>query len=242
MSFLNITDPKKRDAIVADYLATVKRIKNRNLQERAKDFAHHETIEQSLQPVVQSTAASTEAITKELIPIKEGITALNIKLAQQQKIEGEVADKEKVQGRETNTFEQIVEGAPQDKLDDYFGIVRTKDGKYRMGNETVQIDNGDIIVKETTRYKGTTGLWSLIMFKKPEEWYTDDDLHTYQRLIEQTNAMLAPNNVRTNSKIKSTYKWRSIFSKFDHDGSGIQFLPADISGLQTKLRYEQVTA
>ena len=50
--------------------------------------------------------------------------------------------------------------------------------------------------------------------------------------------MVAPNNVRTNSKIKSTYKWRSIFSKFDqHDGSGIQFLPTDISGLQSKLSY-----
>ena len=80
MSFLNISDPNKRATIVEEYLATIKRIKNRNLQERAQDFAHHETLEESLKPVVRSTAASTEAITKELIPIKEGITALNTKL------------------------------------------------------------------------------------------------------------------------------------------------------------------
>ena len=53
MSFLNITDPKKRDAIVKEYLATIRRIKKRNLQERAWDFANHEMLEESLQPVVQ---------------------------------------------------------------------------------------------------------------------------------------------------------------------------------------------
>ena len=80
MSFLNISDPRKRHAIVKEYLATIKRIKNRNLAERAHDFTYHESLKESLEPVVRSTAASTEAITKELVPIKEGITALNTKL------------------------------------------------------------------------------------------------------------------------------------------------------------------
>ena len=251
MSFLNITDPKKRDAIVADYLATIKRIKNRNLQERVQDFIHHETIEQSLKPVVQSTAASTAAITKELVPIKEGITALNTKLTQQQqqqqpqqqqqshKVGVEVAEEEDEEEK-SNTFEQLVKRTPHEKLDEYFGIVRTKvDGQYRMGNEMIQVDNDDIVVGGLLHYKGTPGLWRLIMLKKPER-YTTDDLHTYQRLVEQTHAMEAPNNVRTNSKIKSTYKWRAIFSKFEgqqHGGSGIQFLPTDINALQTKLSY-----
>ena len=247
MSFLNITDPKKRDAIVADYLATVKRIKKHNLQERAKDFIHHEAIEQSLQPVVQSTTASTAAITKELVPIKEGITALNTKLAQQQQrykkddLMEEEEEKEEEENEEgTNTYEQLVRKIPHEKQDEYFGIVRTKvEGQYRMGNELIQVDNDDIIVMDGyTRYKGTTGLWALIMLKKPEEnIYTPDDFLAYQRLIEQTHAMVAPNNVRTNSKIKSTYKWRSIFSKFESKGSGIQFLPTDINSLQVKLSY-----
>ena len=80
MSFLDISDPRKRDAIVKKYLATIKRIKNRNLAERAHDFTCHESLKESLEPVVHTTAASTEAITKELVPIKEGITALNTKL------------------------------------------------------------------------------------------------------------------------------------------------------------------
>ena len=77
MSFLKITDPKKRDAIVREYLDTIKRIKLRNLQEKARDFANHEMFEETLEPVVRSNTTSTEAITNQLVPIKEGIKALN---------------------------------------------------------------------------------------------------------------------------------------------------------------------
>ena len=82
MSFLNITNPKERNEIVAEYLATVQRIKQRNLRERARDFLHHEAVEQSLEPVTRTAEASTSAITKELIPIKQGIDRMNANLMQ----------------------------------------------------------------------------------------------------------------------------------------------------------------
>ena len=44
MSFLNIKDPKKRDAVVADYLATVKRIQQRDLNEKVQDLARDENL------------------------------------------------------------------------------------------------------------------------------------------------------------------------------------------------------
>ena len=69
MSFLNIEDPKKRDAIVNDYLATVKRLQQKNLNEKAEDLVRQEDIERALEPVVRSTGKSTETITNELIPI-----------------------------------------------------------------------------------------------------------------------------------------------------------------------------
>ena len=64
MSVLNITDPKKRDTIVKEHLGTIRRIKHRNLQERAHDFVNHGMLEESLAPAIRSTAKSTEAITK----------------------------------------------------------------------------------------------------------------------------------------------------------------------------------
>ena len=240
MSFLNITDSRKRDAIVKEYLATIKRIKHRNLQERAQDFAHHETLEESLEPVVRSTAASTEAITKELVPIKEGITALNTKL-QNPKYVSEAEPKSEPESEsdeeKSNIFEEIVQETSEEKLDDYFGIVMSEDEQYVMGDKIVQISGNDIVV-DGVHYKGTPGLWSLIMFKKPDEnIYDGKDMDAYEKLVYQTNVMTTPNNVRPKSKIKQTYKWRKIFSKFQQEGHGIQFLPTDINSLQTKLGY-----
>ena len=76
MSFLNIKDPVERDKTIKEYLDTVKRIKNRNLRKKARDFANYEKIEESLEPVVRSNATSTEAITKELVPIREQLEQL----------------------------------------------------------------------------------------------------------------------------------------------------------------------
>ena len=82
MSFINIKDPEKRDAIVAEYLATVKRLQNRDITERTHDLTRTEEINRVLEPVVRSTVKSTEAITKELIPIREEIKVLNDRIAQ----------------------------------------------------------------------------------------------------------------------------------------------------------------
>ena len=50
MSFIDIKDPKKRDAIVADYLATIKRIQQRNLNENSKDLTKQDDLRQSYNP------------------------------------------------------------------------------------------------------------------------------------------------------------------------------------------------
>ena len=59
MSFIDITDPKRRDAIVADYLATVKRIQRRNLNDRAEELARKDENESLFNPIVKSTEKST---------------------------------------------------------------------------------------------------------------------------------------------------------------------------------------
>ena len=50
------------------------------MKEHARDFQTHESIEQSFEPVTRTTKASTNAITKELIPIKEEIEKKECKL------------------------------------------------------------------------------------------------------------------------------------------------------------------
>ena len=50
MSFLNITDPRKRDSIVDDYLATVKRLQHRDINERAQDLGRQDDLNRMIEP------------------------------------------------------------------------------------------------------------------------------------------------------------------------------------------------
>jgi len=245
MSFLNITNAKERDEIVAKYLATVKRLKERNMEERARDFQTHESIEKSLEPVTRTTKASTNAITKELLPIKEGIEKMNANLMQNIQhvpmVKQEEEKEEEFEPVQINAFQKISNQASAIDIDPYFSIIENEKGDYQMGNTLVEITTDDNIIVNGEEFHGTTGLWSLIMFKKPkEDTYSKKDLEQYQRLVDLTNVMSFPNNLRKNSHVKGTYKWKKIFLKFEdvlHEGNGIKFLPADIKGLQTKLAY-----
>ena len=60
MYFIDIKDPEMSDAIVADYLATVKKIQQSNLNERAQDLARQNDLQTIFNPVVESTGKSTE--------------------------------------------------------------------------------------------------------------------------------------------------------------------------------------
>ena len=207
MSFLNIKDGKKRDEIVAEYLATVKRLQKRDIDERSKDLAQSEAIEQSLEPVVRSTDKSTEAITKQLIPIKEEIIALNNKLKNVDDVQNkqmEVADAAD-DDDEPNTLERIYQQVPREKLDKYFGIVQATHHRYIMGNKIIQVVGSDIVV-DNVRYEGSQGFWSLVMMRHPKD-YSERDLRKYRDLITHTNAMIYPNNLQPTSNVKLTTKW-----------------------------------
>lgn len=236
MSFLNITDSKKRDAIVKEYLATISRIKHRNLQERAHDFANHEMLEESFEPVIRSSAKSAEAITNELIPIREGITALNAKLQSPTAVVKTESEPEiKSEEEEPKMYEKLMQGEAETNVDDYFGISVNKENEYMMGDKVIELSGNDIIVDGVT-YTGTPGLWALILLKKPTN-YSEEDMEEYRKLVKQTNVITNPHNQRPNSKPKLTYKWKHIFKKMEKEGHGIEFLPSDITSLQQKLSY-----
>ena len=217
MSFIDITDPRRRDAIVADYLATVKRIQSRNLDDRAEELARKDENESLFNPIVKSTEKSTAALAKEIIPMRTELRNINEKLSV------------KKEGDKTN---EITNDPAQ--IDHYFGIEKEENGNYVMGNKVIQIDDSSNIYVDGARFEGTPGLWSLIRLKKPEkEMYTFDDLASYKDLTRQTGVMNHPRNVTKNSRPKTTYKWKKILSSFG--GSGLHFLPGDIKGLKTKL-------
>ena len=63
--------------MVADYIATVKRIKQRNLNDRLGELAHQSELSEKLNPFIESNEKFSAAITNELKQLKEGIEDLN---------------------------------------------------------------------------------------------------------------------------------------------------------------------
>ena len=75
-SFMDIKDPWERDARIKDYLATVKRVQERNEEEKTADIYHQRDLEQHFAPVVQSQDKMSKEITEGLKPIKEEVSTL----------------------------------------------------------------------------------------------------------------------------------------------------------------------
>ena len=210
------------------------------MKKRARDFANHEMLEESLEPVVRSTAKSIEAITKELIPIKEGITTLNAKLQSPTTAETETKSEKQEEKEELKMYEKVMQQDPESNIDADFGIsLNDEKNGYLMGDKVIELSGNDIVVDGVT-YMGTLGLWFLILRKKPNDLnYTEEDMKEYKKLVKQTNLMTNPQNLRLKSKLKSTCKWRNIFKEMEKkkEGHGIEFLPSDIISLQQQSSY-----
>ena len=166
---------------------------------------------------MESTEKSAEVITKELTPIREDIKTLNDRLTPR-KLEG---------------VSYYLDTIDKSKLGKYFGIQQTDEGQYMMGDKEVVVDEISNIHVDGVEYKGTPGLWKLVMLSSPKD-YTNEDLVNYKHLVKQTNVMSHPCGVKRGiSRNTTTYKWRYILQ--EHHGEGIQFLPGDIKGMTTKL-------
>ena len=73
MSFLKISDPTKRDAIVKEYLDLKKNIRDKLLSERAGEMETQSELSKFFKPITETQKATAKEITEELKPIKEEI-------------------------------------------------------------------------------------------------------------------------------------------------------------------------
>ena len=96
-------------------------------------------------------------------------------------------------------------------LDPYCGIQRVHDD-YMMGTKKVTFDATSNIYIDGEKYKGTLGLWKLIMMKKPPKWEDRKDLTNYELILKQTDAVTKPRNVIPGSRPYQTYKCKNIFT------------------------------
>ena len=76
MSFLKISDPLKRDAIVKEYLELKKKIRSNLLSERIGEQQLQTDLSKFYKPITETQKATTREITEGLKPIREGIEKL----------------------------------------------------------------------------------------------------------------------------------------------------------------------
>lgn len=98
-------------------------------------------------------------------------------------------------------------------VDSKFGIY-PKDKGYRIGKSPILIDGDDIILNRK-RIKGTDGLWRLLCYASPPDggMYTQNDLKIYEKILFDTEAIYQNNDKITGKPKSSTgLKYKTIIA------------------------------
>ena len=242
MSFLKISDPLKRDAIVKEYLELKKNIRNNLLSERIGEQQLQTDLSKFYKPITETQKATAREITEELKPIREGIEKLPeaiqpLRKATEEEKEEEEEDDEELIGEIAKDYLNM------EFRDKKFGIRKEK-GHHYIGNKHVIIKNNDIIIAKTgEKLEGTRGLWELIMSKNPEN-FSDMDYDNYRYLITMSNVLHRGDNPKNPyPKASGSHKWTFLFSpiwfglkpKKGQEGSGVVVIPSDPNALLERL-------
>ena len=249
MSFLKISDPLKRDAIVKEYLELKKKIRDNLLSERIGEQQLQTDLSKFYKPITETQKATTREITEGLKPIKEGIE--KIPEAIQTIVEEEEEEEEYEEDRElVGDIAYYYLNIPNPDKD--FGI--SKKGKdHYIGKEHVIIkDNNIFLPKLGEKFIGTDGLWELLTSKNPQN-FDDKDKDMYEDLMIMTNALHRDNdenNPHPKGNHKS-YKWVNIIrpiwyrkkggiyrfpkKKEGYEGEGVVVIPSDPNALLERL-------
>ena len=229
MSFIKVTDPRKREELIKDFIETRKRIKDNFIARKVGEIEYQTGLTKLFKPVTETQKATTKEITdaqkataekftQELLPIKEGIEAL--------------PTKEDIEILPTKLFNQIypslefksseimelgplavsslIEAFTKEGVDKTFGLY-AEDKKFKIGNKYTTIKDNNIIIDDKI-YIGTPGLWELITSFNPQN-FTEEDFINYRDLLIQTNTIYQGNDQnKTKPKSSKSKKWEKIIS------------------------------
>ena len=241
MSFLKISDPLKRDAIVKEYLELKKKIRSNFLSERIGEQQLQTDLSKFYKPITETQKATAREITEGLKPIREGIEKLPEAI---QPISKATEEEEEEEEEEDESVGEIAKDyLNMEVRDKKFGIHK-KGIHHYIGKTHVIIKDNDIIIPKTgERLEGTTGLWELIMSKDPQN-FTEMDYDNYRYLITTSKVLHRGDNPKNPyPKASGSYKWvfllRPIWfgrkPKKGYEGKGVVVIPSDPNALLKRL-------
>ena len=211
MSFIKVKDPRKREELIRDFIETRKRIKDNFIAKKVGEAEYQTGLTKLFKPVTETQKATAketaEKFTQELLPIKEGIEELPTKLFRKvfPSIELKASD---IMNLGPLAVNALLQAFTKKNIDLAFGLY-AQEGKFKIGNKEVNIEDNDINVDDII-FEGTPGFWELITSKYPEN-YTGEDLDKYRQLLLLTNAVYRDNNPDNNNpKSSKSPKWKNI--------------------------------
>lgn len=205
--------------MVADYTATLKRLKERAKEKRMGDMYHQQDLEQQWKPVIQSNEKMMGEISKELKPIKRKIESINefIKDEPDQK-DYIPSDGDGQYGPLASAWKRRILAQDPD-VDRSFGIRFEEDGNTYMGNKEVIIRGDDLII-DGDLFTGTPGLWTLITGTTKsqigllDETYNSNDLFNYGRLLEKTSVLHHDfEDENPYPRANGSWKWKNLLKE-----------------------------
>ena len=237
MSFLKISDPLKRDAIVKEYLELKKKIRSNFLSERIGEQQLQTDLSKFYKPITETQKATAREITEGLKPIREGIE----KLPEAIQPLGKATEEEEEEDYKEEVGEIAFKYLNKINRDGIFGI-REEKGHHYIGDKHVIIYDNDIIIKDSGKIlEGTTGLWELIMSKNPKN-FTEIDYDNYKYLMITSNALHRDDNPKNPyPKASKGLKWGILLSpiwkmkKEGYEGEGVVVIPSDPNALLERL-------
>ena len=235
MSFLKISDPLKRDAIVKEYLELKKNIRNNLLSERIGESELQTDLSKFYKPITETQKTTAREITEGLKPIKEGLETIRKEVHD---IPGIVSNIEAIKRYDEVEEEEEEEEEEEDKnigdlaryylekqyRDTTFGIkkrIEENEKHHYIGNTHVIVDNNDIIIKETgERFVGTPGLWELITSREPI-YFDGNDKYEYEKLMIKTGVIHRDNDKKNpHPKANRGIKWKKLIGPIWYKSQG----------------------
>ena len=246
MSFLKISDPLKRDAIVKEYLELKKNIRDNLLSERIGELQLQTDLSKFYKPITETQKATAREITEGLKPIREGIEKLPEAIQPIVKATEEEEEEEEEDELDKDEVGLIAKDyLSRPNIDEKFGVRKVK-SRYYIGDKHVIFKDDDIILDNGERFEGTPGLWGLITSKDPDKDYIDwtkKDRYNYDKLMIKTNALHKGYNPNRGPRSSKGWKWTNILSTIwfgeepmeGYKGSGVVVIPSDPNALLERL-------
>ena len=217
MSFIKVTDPRKREELIKDFIQTRKRIKDNFIARKVGEAEYQTGLTKLFKPVTETQKATAKEITEaqkataekftsELLPIREGIEGLPTKADISNiptRVFNQIFPALKYKESDITNLGEIavnslIEAFTKDGIDRTHGIY-AKDKKFYMGNKPLTIKDNDISINTDDgnifKTPGTPGLWRLITEKNipDKSEFTPIDLSNYMILMYYTKTIYKGN-------------------------------------------------